>query len=164
MKQRYLYAFIFGIPGVPISAFAAIFAGGAATGLFWIVIFGDSLWPFWTEWIITVIGVTVFIIALFFIVKIGFSVGKKREIENIPINNKHIVISLATTALLVFRMIVFQRGYIFKKPQHKVCYDLCIQKGYEGVSTSVGREISGKSMCSCWNNATGKYDEVGNID
>lgn len=164
MKQRYWYAFIFGIPGVLISAFAAIFAGGAMTGLFWIVIFGDDQWPFWTEWIIAAIGIAAFIIAFSFIVRMGFVAGKKREIEGIPIDNKHIVISLITTVLLVFRIIVFQRGYILKKPQHKVCYDLCIQKGYEGVSTSVGREISGKSTCSCWNNETEKYDEVGSID
>jgi len=163
MKQRYLYSLIFGIPGVLISAFVALLAGGVTAGLFWIFIFGDNVWPFWAEWIIAAITVIAFITALSFIARIGFFVGKKREIENTPINNKHIIISVTTLVLLVFLMVIYQRGYIFKEPPSKVCKDICVQKGYDGISTSLGRTVSGKNTCSCWNKATKKYDEVGSI-
>ena len=164
MKQRYIYSLLLGIPGIAISAFAAIFAGGATAGFFWIFVFGDNEWPFWTEWVIATIAGIVFITALSIIVRIGFSIGKKREFKNIPINSKHIMISVATLVLLAFFMITFQRGYIFEKPDHQICFDLCIQKGYDGSGTSLGPKVSGKSTCSCWNNETKEYDEVGIIE
>jgi len=164
VKQRYLYALIFGLPGVLLSAFASIYAGGAVAGFFWIIVFGDNIWPFWAEGAITAIGILAFIAALAIIVRIGFTIGKKRENENTHINNKHILISVAVLILLIFRIIIFQRGYIFKKPDHRVCSDLCAQKGFGGSSMVLRPNVSGKKACSCWNDATKEYEVVGAIE
>jgi hypothetical protein len=40
MKQRYIYSLLLGIPGIAISAFAAIFAGGAIAGFLYSGIMG----------------------------------------------------------------------------------------------------------------------------
>jgi hypothetical protein len=61
-------------------------------------------------------------------------------------------------------MIVFQRGYIFEKPDSQVCRNLCLQKGYDGTGTSLSPRDVGNVACSCWNNVTEEYDEVGIIE
>ncbi|MCH7492316.1 hypothetical protein IID19_01850 [Patescibacteria group bacterium] len=164
MKQRYSYSIIYGLPGLFISAFIAILPAGAIAGVFWILVFGDNEWPAWAWWAITAVGIIVFIIALYFIVKMGYSKGKRLEIDNTPTNKKHILISLSTFVILFILMIGFQRGYLFEKPSSTVCRNLCIEKGYDGSGTSLSPVVDGKTTCSCFDVATKKYNEVEIID
>ena len=164
MKQRYIYSLLFGIPGIAISASAALFAGGATAGFFWIFVFGDNTWPFWTEWVVAIIAGIVFIVSLSIIVRFGFSVGEKREIGNVPVNSKHIMILVVILVLFVALIFIFQRGYIFEKPDHQQCYDLCVQKGYDGTGTSLSPRNAGNVICGCWNDETKDYDEVGILE
>ena len=163
MHNPGLYALIFGIPGILVSAFGALFASGIAAGFFWIFVFGDKEWPFWAEWVITIIGAFVFIFMLSTIVKIGFIVGEKLEAKNIPIAKKHILISIVVFLSSIFSMLIFQRGYLFNEPSDQICLDLCFQKGFDVTITRLGPEVSGKRVCSCWNRETKSYDNVGNI-
>lgn len=106
-KQRFIYSLIFGIPGILVSVLIGLFAGGATGGFLWIFVYGDNQWPFWTEYIIASITGIVFIISLIVIIKIGYSVGKKREIEEIPISIKHVIISVVILILLIVRIMTF---------------------------------------------------------
>lgn len=106
-KQRLIYSLLFGIPGILVSVFVGLFLGGTAGGFLWIFVYGDSQWPLWTEYLIPILTGFGFIISLIVIIKIGYSFGKKREIEEIPISIKHVMISLGILLLLIVRLITF---------------------------------------------------------
>ena len=164
MQQRYLYAIIFGVPGALISIITAVVAGGVVGGFFWIFVFGDDPWPPWTEWAIILVTATVLITTLYLIVKKGFSIGKKRELENIPVNKMHVFVAVILSTLIIVFIILHQRGWVLERPDYMVCQTLCIQNGYDGSGTSLTPIDTGDRICSCFNETTKNWEEIGPLE
>ena len=102
MKQKHLYLLIFGIIGIlliPITyvilSFIMIFGGG----IFWMLIFGGSNWPFYAWPIIFGIHFFILCLILMTILNAIYSMGK--DSEDLPINKLHIFI------LLIFSIFIF---------------------------------------------------------
>ena len=154
MKKRYLYALLFGLPGLFIAGLAGIFGFAALTGVLWLYVFGDNPWPAYIGPILTTLFVlTVLVLWLVFIV-LGFFTGRRLEKDPAP-DRTHILISAGLTlALLLF--LVFQQwrvGNLGPQPDSVLCSDFCSMHGHAG--SGMPPAITGDRTCSC-------YDSSGN--
>jgi len=150
MKKRYLYAFLFGLPGIFIAGISSIFVFGALTGILWIYVLGDNPWPSYVEPILASLFILTVLTLWVVAIVIGYIVG--RNLEKTPtLSRTHIVISAALT-LAFLLLIVFQQwsvGNLGPRPDSALCSDFCSQHGYSGSGTPP--EISGNRTCSCYN-------------
>jgi hypothetical protein len=149
MKKRYLYALLFGIPGLLVAGLIAIVVFAGVMGILWLYVFGDDPWPASTEQIVSVLfGFMVIAVWLTSIVA-GYAIGKR--LENNPARNRsHILISMALTIALLLLML-FQQwrlGNLGPKPVSVICSDFCTQHGYSG--SGMPPQISGDRSCSCY--------------
>ena len=154
MKKRYLYALLFGLPGLFIAGLAGIFGFAALTGFLWLYVLGDNPWPAYIEPILaTLFVLTVLILWLVFIV-LGFFIGRRLE-KDPALNRVHILISAGITLAFVLFM-VFQQwsvGNLGPQSDSVICSDFCSMHGYAG--SGMPPAISGDRTCSC-------YDGSGN--
>jgi hypothetical protein len=152
MKKRYLYALLFGLPGLLIAGLAGIFGFAALTGILWLYVFGDNPWPVYIEPILASLFVlTVVVLWLVFIV-IGFFIGRRLE-RDPALNRVHIWISVGLTLAFVL-LLVFQQwstGSLGPKSDSALCSDFCSLHGYAG--SGMPPAISGDRTCSCYDSA-----------
>ena len=154
MKKRYLYALLFGIPGLFVAGIVSILVFAGLAGVLWIYVFGDHPWPSYVETLIS----TTFVLTVltFWIVSIflGYVVGKR--LENDPIlNRNHILLSAGLTAMLLL-LILFQQwsvGNLGPKSDTVLCSEFCARHGYSG--SGMPPQNTGDRICSC-------YDDAGN--
>jgi hypothetical protein len=154
MKKRYIYGLLFGIPGFFISLIISVGILGAATGILWSYFFGDSPWPASAERALSGLFVFVFLILWISSITIGFIIGKRLE-EHPALNQKHVLISVGLTVMIIAFIILQQwsMGNLGPKSDSVLCADFCTQKGYSG--SGMPPRNSGDRSCSC-------YDDSGN--
>jgi hypothetical protein len=154
MKKRYLYSLLFGIPGFFISAIISFLVFGAAAGLLWIFIFGDSPWPAPVETGLPILVVVVFLIIWVVSILVGYVTGKRLE-KDPGLNRKHVLVSGALTLLFIVLIVLQQLsvGNIGPKSDTVICSEYCSQKGYAG--SGMPPQNSADRTCTC-------YDSSGN--
>jgi hypothetical protein len=154
MKKRYLYALLFGLPGLFLAGGAALVVFGASFGVLWLFVFGDNPWPAWMETTLSIALVLVFLTLWSGSIFAGYHIGKRLEKDS-ALHWTHILLSLGlTTALILF--IVFQQwsvGNLGPKSDSVLCSDYCAAQGYAG--SGMPPQNSGDRTCSC-------YDASGN--
>jgi len=154
VKKRYLYALLFGIPGLFMAGIISVLAFGAVAGILWIYVFGDNPWPASTETIISTLFVLVFMVLWIGFITLGYGVGTKLE-NNPLLNRNHVLISVGLT-LTFLLLILFQQlsvGNLGPKSDSVLCSEFCIQHGY--ARSGMPPIDSGNRICSC-------YDDSGN--
>jgi hypothetical protein len=154
MKKRYLYALLFGLPGLFIAGMVSIFGFAALTGLLWLFVFGDNPWPAYSEPVLASLFVLVVLALWMFFIVLGYFVGRRLEKDPV-LNRTHILISVGLT-LAFLLLLVFQQwsvGNLGPKTGSAQCSDFCSLHGYSG--SGMPPAISGDRTCSC-------YDSNGN--
>jgi len=154
MKKRYLYTFLFGIPGLFVAGMFSIFLFGAFAGMLWLFVFGDNPWPSFIEPLTSILFVlTVLFLWMVFIV-LGWIVGKRLERDS-GVNRNHILLSAGVTVMFLL-LILFQQwsvGNLGPGSDSVLCSDFCIQHRFAGSGLEPG--TSDDRICSC-------YDDSGN--
>ena len=152
MKKRYLYALLFGLPGLFIAGLAGIFGFAALTGLLWLYVFGDNLWPAYTEPVLA----TLFILSVLFLwivfIVLGFFIGRRLE-KDPALNRVHILISTGLTLVFILFLVVQQWsiGNLGPKSDSVLCSDFCSMHGHAG--SGMPPAISGDRTCSCYDSS-----------
>ena len=148
MKKRYVYALLFGLPGLFIAGLIAIFVFAGLTGLLWIYVLGDDPWPPYAQQFLTVLFVVTVLVLWIASILTGYIVGRRLE-KDPALNKTHIWLSLGLTLALLLLM-GFQQwrvGNLGPKADSSLCSDFCTMHGYPG--SSMPPEISGDRTCSC---------------
>lgn len=152
MKKRYLYAFLFGIPGLLVSGIIALIIFGASIGILWLFIFGDSTWPSSTEPLLSVLVISTFLLLWILSIVAGYAIGKRLE-KNPGLNRMHILISGGLTLAFILFILLQQLsvGNLGPKSDSMLCSDFCVQHGYSG--SGMPPPNSGDRTCSCYDNS-----------
>ncbi len=153
MKKRYLYALLFGLPGLFVAGLIAILGFAALTGLLWLYVFGDNPWPVYIESVLaTLFVMTVLLLWLVFII-LGFFIGMRLE-KDPALNRTHILVSTGLTLGLIL-FLVFQQwsvGNLGPQSSSAQCSDFCSLHGYAG--SGMPPALSGDhTTCSCYDNS-----------
>ena len=152
MKKRYLYAFLFGIPGLFVAGIISIFLFGAFMGILWLYVFGDNPWPAYIEPLISISFVLTVLVLWIATISLGFVVGKRLERDPL-VNKNHVLVSAGLTAMFLL-LILFQQwsvGNLGPKSDSLLGSDFCVQHGYSG--SGMPPETSGDRICSCYDNS-----------
>ena len=152
MKKRFLYAILYGVPGLFISGLTSMFVFGASMGVLWLFVFGDNPWPSSIDTVLVVVLVLIFLTLWIGLIMIGYKVGKRLE-SNPTVNKNHILLSAGITVLLIL-FFVFQQwnvGNLEPKSDDLVCSDYCTQQGYAG--SGMPPRDSGDLTCSCYDSS-----------
>jgi hypothetical protein len=152
MKKRYLYALLFGIPGVFVAGLISIAVFGGIMGILWLYVFGDDPWPTYTEQVVSILFVTTVLLIWLISVVSGYVIGKKLE-NDLMLNQRHVLISAAVTAIFLLLML-FQQwsvGNLGPESDSVICSDFCTQHGYSG--SGMPPQISGDRTCSCYDSS-----------
>lgn len=155
MRKRYLYAFLFAVPGFFVALIIASLLFGAAAGFLWIFVFGDNSWPSATEKILPILLILSFLLLWIGSAVAGYATGKKLEFEA-GLNRKHILVSVVLTVVPILFIVLHQVrvGNIGPKSDGQLCRDFCREKGY--AMSGMPPEISGPRSCFC-------YDAEGHV-
>ena len=152
MKKRYLYALLFGIPGLFVAGIvsAVVFAGLA--GVLWIYVFGDNPWPSYAETLVSTVFIFTVLALWCAAIVLGYLVG--RRLENDPVlNRNHVLISAGLTTLFLL-LILFQQwsvGNLGPKSDTVLCSEFCARHGYSG--SGMPPQNTGDRICSCFDDA-----------
>lgn len=136
---------------VPISL-AATVAGfvvfGAAAGVIWLYVAGDSAWPPATDFVLGALFVSAFAATAGVLGRVAYVEGRKREAQASG-DATAAIAAAAGTALLVLAIGAYQWrvGNIGPKPDGVLCSEFCGGKGYPG--SSMPPRNSGDTPCSC---------------
>jgi hypothetical protein len=154
VKKRYIYAALFGVPGLILSAIINVFAAGVVVGGLWIFVFGDNAWPPMVEQLLPFVIIIVFLVLLLAFVVVGYFVGKNEE-QKPGLNRNHLLASagviIASVLLIMFYLI--NNGTIGPKTDTQICSDYCTREGYS--ASGMPPRNSGDRTCSC-------FDPTGN--
>lgn len=151
MKKRYVYAVLFGVPGLAVSALFALVVFGTSAGFFWLFVFGDDSWPASAAKVLSILFVLAFLLAFQSVLVFGFKVGK--GLENEPgINKHHVMMSVVATAVPVMLLVLHQWnvGNIGARPDSLLCADYCRAEGYS--ASAMPPRHSNKRTCICLDN------------
>lgn len=110
MKRRYVYAVLFGLPGLLVSALLTLLVLGMTMGVLWLFVFGDNTWPAYTDTLLPVFFLLVFLLGWVAFLAAGYLIGKRREADA-ALNKTHVLLSLGATAallLLVAGMLLYR--------------------------------------------------------
>jgi hypothetical protein len=149
MKRRYLYVLLFGVPSLLVSFIISLLLFGAAAGVLWIFVFGDSPWPPSAEKILAAVFFVACSSLWVAFMSVAFIAGKKQE-EYASLNVKHVMASVGTTLLAVLIIMLHQwgSGNIGPKSDSVLCSELCQEKGF-AASGMLPRD-AGAPTCSCF--------------
>jgi hypothetical protein len=154
MKKRYLYALLFGLPGLFIAGIVSLLVFGGILGILWLFVFGDDPWPVSPERWLAVLLVVAFLAIWLGAILAGYLVGKKLEKEP-AMNWMHVLISVGLTLLFIFFILLQQWsvGNLGPKSDSMLCSDFCTEQGYS--ASGMPPQDSGDRSCIC-------YDKSGN--
>jgi hypothetical protein len=154
MKKRYLYTLLFGLPGLFIAGAISIFVFGALTGILWLFVFGDNIWPAYIEQVLPILFVLTLLFLWAIFIALGYFIGRRLE-KDPSLNKTHIFLSVGLTLAFLLLMAFHQWsvGNLGPKSDSTMCSDFCSLHGYSG--SGMPPEISGDRTCSC-------YDGSGN--
>jgi hypothetical protein len=149
MKKRYLYALLFGVPGLLGSGLVSLFLLGVLWGLLWIYVFGDNSWPTSAESIVSLSFVLVFFVLWLGSISAGYAIGKRLETDP-GVNKMHILVSGLVTAVMIALILVQQWsvGNLGPKSDALLCSDFCSHQGYS--ASGMPPANSGDRTCSCY--------------
>jgi hypothetical protein len=159
MKKRVLYALLFGIPGILWSLLVAAIVFGVLSGVLWLFVYGDSVWPQSAGSLLSMAFLLVFVPACVAFPIAGYVFGKKLEAQP-GFNRKHLVLSMGATVLPVVLAVLhqFSVGNIGPQPDNVVCADFCAGKGYSGSGMSP--RDTGDRTCFCLDGHGVEVDRV----
>lgn len=152
MKKRYLYALLFGIPGLFGAGITSLLFFGAVIGVLWLFIFGDNPWPVSVEQVFPVVFVIAFVLLWGACIVIGYSLGKTLE-KDPTLNKNHVLLSAVLTAIFIL-FIIFQQWRVENigpKSETILCSDYCSAQGYSG--SGMPPRNSGDQTCSCYDSS-----------
>ena len=104
MKRRYIYAVLFGLPGLLLSALLTLVLFGATMGVLWLFVFGDNTWPACVDTLLPIFFVVAFLGMWAVTITGGYFAGKRREAD-VALNKRHVVLALGATAGLALLMV-----------------------------------------------------------
>lgn len=149
MKKRYVYTLLWLIPGFFIAALVTSALFAAVYGALWLFVYGDTVWPAWTQQSLPVVMLTVFLCLWLGIAAAGHAFGKR--LEGRPgMNVRHVWLALGATLLPVMIIALHQLsvGNLGPKSAITVCRDYCVDRGYDTSGTSP-RNL-GNQTCQCF--------------
>lgn len=152
MKKRYLYAMLFGIPGLFVAGMISIFLFGAFAGVLWIYVFGDNPWPPYAEQLLSIVFVLTVLALWIGSLVLGYVVGKRLE-KDPALNRNHVLISAGLTTVFLL-LILFQQwnvGNLGPKSDMVLCSEFCARHGYSG--SGMPPQNTGDRICSCFDDA-----------
>jgi hypothetical protein len=149
MQKRYLYALLFGIPGLFVTALLTAVLLGAAAGFLWLFVFGDSPWPEATQTLFPAAGLIVFLIAWVGIIAWGYRFGIGQE-DGRPIDRRHLLIAAGAILLPIVIVILHQYrvGNLGPPSDGERCSDYCREQGY--AASGMPARDSGDRSCICY--------------
>jgi hypothetical protein len=124
MKKRFLYALLFGIPGLILSGIISLLVIGGFLGILWLFVFGDDPWSIAVETVTVTLFVGVFLAIWIGSILLGYRVGRK--LENDPVVNRmHVLASAAVTMTLILFILLQQWsvGNLGPKSDTTLCSD-----------------------------------------
>jgi hypothetical protein len=149
MKKRYLYALLFGVPGLFLALFVAFYIFGVTAGILWIFIQGDNPWPSESEHALFFLAVLSFAVFWLTFIVAGYLTGKKLEYEP-ALNKRHILISVSMSIAPCLIFILYQIGVgnLGEKSASQLCSKFCRDKGFS--ASGMPPRDSGIRECSCY--------------
>lgn len=148
MKRRYIYLLLFGLPGLFVSAIISLAVFGAAAGVLWLFVYGDSPWPASSGTVLALLFALVFLTVWTASLVIGYSFGKRREKDPV-LERRHVLVSLGATLGVALLIVLYQLrvGNIGPRPDSVLCSDFCAERG--SSASSMPPRDSGERTCSC---------------
>lgn len=149
MRKRYLYAILFGLPGLFVTALLTAVLLGAAVGVLWLFVFGDNPWPAATQTLLPAAGLLVFLALWAGIVACGYRYGKGCE-DGRPVARRHLLIAAGATVLPIVILLLHQYriGNLGPKSDGERCSDFCAEQGY--AASGMPSRDSGERSCFCY--------------
>lgn len=149
LKKRYIYSFLFGLPGFFASLIISFFIFGAIAGIFWLYIFGDNPWPARAGNLLLILCAATFLAVWIAFMAFGYFMGKKHEAEP-GLNKKHVLASSGLALLLIALITLHQVsvGNALVKTKSAQCSEFCKQNGF--AASGMPPKDSGKNSCSCY--------------
>lgn len=161
MKTTYRYAILFGLPGLAVAFIAAIATVSLLAGIFWLFIYGDNSWPYWSDYFLGSVALIVFLSVWLLTIYAGFQHGRKHNTQASSLKT-HVIYSVTATGIMVLAVILFlMRSELRPKTLSEQCVKICLDKGYYGSSTPPNS--SGKRTCSCFDETINDYIEIGEL-
>ena len=98
MKRRYLYLLLFSVPIVLASAVVAFAVFGAAAGILWLLLAGDTPWPPAADTLLGGVFVLAFAASALAFTSWAYAVGRQEETAT-SLNVRHAVAAVGATVL-----------------------------------------------------------------
>jgi hypothetical protein len=149
MKRRYLYVLLFGVPALLVSVIISFLLLGAAAGVLWIFVYGDSPWPPTAGKTLTAVFFVACLMLWIAFMSAAFIVGKRQERTEI-LNMTHVMVSVGVTAFAVIFLAWHQWGVgnIGEKSVGVSCSEFCQEKGFAG--SGMPPRNAGALTCICY--------------
>ena len=148
VKRRYLYTFLYAIPGLFVSLGISLLIFAMAAGFVWLFIHGDESWPDTTNNTLVALFLITFLMLWLGSIVIAYRVGKTHEKDS-TFNANHVFLAIALTILPISLMALqqFNVGNIGAKSDSAICSDFCVANGYS--ASEMPPKNSGDRSCIC---------------
>jgi len=149
VKRRYLYLLLFSVPIVLASAVVAFAVFGAAAGIVWLFLAGDTPWPPAADILLGAVFVLAFAASALAFTSWAYAVGRQAE-ASAALNGAHVWAAVEVTALLLLVVVAYQWhvGNIGPKTDGVLCADFCRGKGFAG--SGMPPRTAGAATCTCF--------------
>ena len=149
MKRRYVYVLLFGLPALLAALVVSLLLFGAAAGALWIFVLGDNPWPASAGSVLVGLMAVVCVALWLGLLSFAYAAGKLQEAQP-ALNPRHVLASVAATALLVLVVAAQQWGVgnLGAKSDSVQCADFCKAKGF--MASGMPPRDSGLATCSCY--------------
>jgi hypothetical protein len=149
VKRRYLYVLLFSVPIVLAAAVFALAVFGAAAGVFWLFVAGDTPWPSSANTLLVAVFVLAFAASALAFTTRAYTVGRREEVHA-SLNPKHVVAAVGATALLLLAIFAYQWhvGNIGARSDDVRCAEFCLGKGFAG--SGMPPRNAGAATCICF--------------
>jgi hypothetical protein len=149
MKRRYLYVLLFGVPALLVSVIISFLLFGAAAGVLWIFVFGDSPWPASAGKMLTAMFFVACLTLWIAFLSVAFIAGKRQE-KTATLNLTHVMVSVGVTAFAVIFLVWHQWGVgnIGTKSEGVSCSEFCQERGFAG--SGMPPRNAGAPACICY--------------
>ena len=149
MKRRYLYLLLFSVPMVLASAVVAFAVFGAAAGILWLFLAGDTPWSPVADALLGAVFVLAFAASALAFTSWAYAVGRQEETAT-SLNVRHAVAAVGATVLLLLVVVAYQWhvGNIGRSTDGVLCADYCQAKGFAG--SGMPPRNAGAATCTCF--------------
>jgi len=149
VKRRYLYLLLFSVPMVLASAVVAFAVFGAAAGILWLFLAGDTPWSPVADALLGAVFVLAFAASALAFTSWAYAVGRQEETAT-SLNVRHAVAAVGATVLLLLVVVAYQWhvGNIGRSTDGVLCADYCQAKGFAG--SGMPPRNAGAATCTCF--------------